>query len=373
MRFFRFRSNGIVTYRDDFAYASNRPALEQRLRGWYELPMPEATREFHNSAMNSADQARQIELDLDAIEAISYRPLDRRYLYNKTGFVDRQRHDLARSWGDANVALMCLPVGTGMGSAVWSHSLKPDQHAFRGSYGGWIYPLRDPASEIGHFIDPRVMAGLDEAYGAPVEPQAVYDAILALLSATSYTTRFAHDLEDDFPHVPLPAVRECFDRAAAIGVQIRELQGYRRAPAAAFRTARLDGDAAGAVLDIPTPANAWRPDGNGRGDVWLVPGGAFRLTDVSERAWRFAVSGYQLLYKWLKARSGEPTHGPQGVALLRDALDVVWRIEELLSLADAADAVLEEALALTLTREQLDLPQPNLGSMDDEADDDQAD
>lgn len=85
--------------------------------------------------------------------------------------------------------------------------------------------------------------------------------------------------------------------------------------------------------------------------------------------WRFAVSGYPLLYKWLKARSGEPTHGADGVALLRGALDVAWRIEELLALYDESDAVLADALALTLTREQLDLPRPNPAAQAEDADD----
>lgn len=366
---FRFRSNGIVTYRDDFVYHDSKDALENRIRNWYNLPEAEAAEAFHNSTMNSADRARRIGLDLDAIEPVSYRPFDRRFLYNKVGFVDRQRGDLMRSWGDTNVAIMCLPGGTGSGPAAWSHGQKPDQHAFRGSYGGWIYPLLDPTSEIGHFVDQRAMAGLAEAYGGAVEPQQVYDAVLALLTATSYTTTFAHDLEDDFPHIPFPARRECFERAAEVGSRIRELQGIRREPGQAFRTARLEGDSAGMALDIPTPANAYRPGLNGLGTLLLVPGGNFQMIDVSERAWQFSVSGYPLLYKWLKARSGEAMHGPEGVALLRGALDVAWRIEELVSLADEADAILREAIALTLTREELNLPVPNPAAVEEEADD----
>jgi predicted helicase len=303
------------------------------------------------------------------VEPISYRPFDRRFLYNKTGFVDRQRGDLLRSWGQVNSALMCLPGGTGAGPAVWSHHLKPDQHAFRGSYGGWIYPLHDPTSEIGHFIDPRVVAALGEAYGAPVDPQQIYDAILALLSASSYTIRFAHDLEDDFPHIPFPAERACFDRAAAVGERIRTLQSLQREPQEAFRLARLEGNAEGGTLDVPTPAHAFRPDGQGRGAITLINGGNFLLSGVSERAWLFAVSGYQLLYKWLKARNGEPTHGAQGVTLLREMLDTVWRIEEFLSLADEADEVLAEGLALTLTCEELGLPLSNLAAAESVADD----
>src|SRR3546814_1841596 len=81
----------------------------------------------------------------------------------------------------------------------------------------------------------------------------------------------------------------------------------------------------------------------------------FRMTGISERVWTFAVSGYPLLYKWLKARTGEPLHGERGAELLQEALDVAWRIEELLSLFTEADSILARVLDNTLTREELNM------------------
>lgn len=365
---FRFRSNGIVTYRDPFSYAVTESKLRNRLVAWHAKPAVEAAEEFRETRDRKAGPAHLTQFDSSRIEVTAYRAFDSRALYNRREFIDFPKSDLQAAWGAENFGLMVMPGGTGAGPAAWSHGRKPDQHAFRGSYGGWIYPLRDPASPSGHFIDERVIAGLGEAYGQQVEPQQVYDAVLALLSATSYTTRFAHDLEDDFPHVPFPALYDLFARAAATGARIRELQGFRRGPGAAFRSARLAGAAAAGNLDIPTPARAFRPGEDGRGAIWLTASGDLRIEGVTERAWRFAVSGYPLLYKWLKARSGEATHGASGVALLRDAMDVAWRVEELLSLADEADAVLAATLALTLTRDQLNLPEPNPGAIEEDAD-----
>ena len=151
----------------------------------------------------------------------------------------------------ASAFLFALLVGvTGAGPAAWCHARFPDQHAFRGSYGGWIFPLHDPRESGAHFIDMGVLAGLAEAYGAMPEAQDVFDAILALLSATSYTTRFAHDLEDDYPHVPFPASHDDFVEAAAIGARIRVLQGFSEGPAQLYRNARLEGDATGLTLDL---------------------------------------------------------------------------------------------------------------------------
>jgi hypothetical protein len=42
------------------------------------------------------------------------------------------------------LALYAMPFATGAGPAVWCHGLLPDyHHAFRGSYGGYAFPLRD--------------------------------------------------------------------------------------------------------------------------------------------------------------------------------------------------------------------------------------
>lgn len=363
-----FKSNGIVTYRDAFSYALSESALSQRIRDWMILPIVEATTAFRNSAMNKAADAQKVAFEQDAIEPISYRPFDPRFLYNVPEFVDRQRADLSQNWGTNNFALMSLSCGTGTGPAIWSHGLKPDQHSFRGSYGGWIFPLFNPAEGESHFLNAGLLAGLRAAYGDSVEPQDVYDAVLALLSASSYTTRFAHDLEDDFPQVPVPADAGLFDRAAGIGASIRELQGFRRQAGERFRTARLDGDAGGATLDIPTPARAFSGEAR-MGAIALLPKAALRIVGVSERAWQFNVSGYPVIYKWLKGRAGEALHGESGVALLRGALDLVWRVEELLALYDEADEVLRDALPLTLTRDELNLPPRGAAELVPEDDD----
>ena len=361
---FTYKSNGIVTYRDDFSYATTAAKLSSRLMAWKELGPAEAKTAFKDSVLNTAAESQKLDIDPSLVEYRAYRPADRRYVYNSAKFIDRLRPELVAHWGQTNVGLMVLASGTGKGPAIWSHAQLPDQHAFRGSYGGWIFPLRDPAEAGAHFIDGGVIAGLAEAYGAMPDPQSVFDAVLALLSATSYTTIFAHDLEDDFPHIPFPAARDDFADAFRIGARIRAVEGFAASPAAAYRTARLEGATVGLSLDVPTPRRAWTGDA-----VSLTPDGALRMTGVSERVWTFAVSGYPLLYKWLKGRTGEPLHGETGTALLQEALDVAWRIEELAALFDEADAVLARVLDNSMTREELNVT-PRAGERADEDDDD---
>ncbi len=348
---FTFRSNGIVTYRDGFVYATNREILSSRMINWLTLPLAQAREAFGESALNKIGPARGIVFEESAIERISYRPLDFRYLYNRPQFVDRQRPNLAANWGTKNLALFSLGGGTGAGPAVWCHIHKPDQHSFRGSYGGWVFPLRNHAAEgLGHFLVSQLVPGLSAAYGFEVTPQWIFDAILALLSASSYAYRFAHDLEDDFPHVPFPADPDVFRNAATLGERIRLIETFSADPVVEFRRARLDGRQSNAVLSVPTPRRAFIVDG-GIGQIALLSDRSLRIVDVSERLWNFSISGYQVVYHWLRDRNGERINA----ALQRAMLDILWRVEELLHLFDEADGVLNLSLNGPLSRSQLGL------------------
>lgn len=148
----------------------------------------------------------------------SYRPLDRRWFFNDLSLLNRPGPMMQRVWGRDNVGLYALPSGTGAGPAIWCHGLLPDYHAFRGSYGGYAFPLHDRRPNVdGPNISPDLLASLSASYGEAVAAGDVFDAILCLLSASSYTLRFAEDLEDVFPHVPFPARHELFQDAVRIG------------------------------------------------------------------------------------------------------------------------------------------------------------
>jgi hypothetical protein len=106
---------------------------------------------------------------------------------------------------------------------------------------------------------------------------------------------------------------------------------------------------------VPTPANAFS-EVDKIGAVALQADRSLRIAGVSREVWNFSVSGYQILYRWLRARNGEALSGESGVELLRGALDIVVRIQELLALTERADDVLEQALTSTLKRSDLGLP-----------------
>lgn len=276
---------------------------------------------------------------------VAYRPFDRRWLYNDTKLVKRHGPELQAVWGDVNFALYGLPGGTGAGPAVWCHGLLPDYHAFRGSYGGYAFPLRDNRAGHGPFnVSPALLAGLAASYGAPVSAEDAFDAMLTLLSASSYTLRFAEDLEDVFPHVPFPGDHGMFVAAAELGRKIRAVESFVRAPGSKYlkpALARVETEAT-ATLHATDMAD---------GEFFLCANQSGRVSGISAEIWSFAVSGYRLLPRWLAAREGLAVDH----ALITAMRDVAGRIAELIDLFGEADTLLDQVLGGTLTRDALGL------------------
>ncbi len=173
----------------------------------------------------------------------SYRPLDRRWFFNVTSNclpIVARSCDATGMWGEKNRGLYALPAGTGAGPAVWCHSLLPDYHSFRGSYGGYAFPLYDRRPDVNASnLSVALVENLGAAYGNELSPEDVFDAILCLLSAASYTRRFAGDLEDVFPHIPFPAQFTVFSDAVRIGREIRLVETFARAPADTYQSPSL--------------------------------------------------------------------------------------------------------------------------------------
>lgn len=174
--------------------------------------------------------------------------------------------------------------------------------------------------------------------------QDAFDAILALLSAKSYTLRFAEDLEDVFPHVPFPSDQALFLEAAALGREIRAVETFARPPRAEFlnRTvARVESE-----VTETLHAGDWS-----EGEIFLCANRTGRVSGISAAVWEFSVSGYRLLFRWLDARQGLPVDH----ALITALRDLVGKIADLIDLFARADQLLERALGATLSREALRL------------------
>lgn len=352
---FTFSLSGLQTKRDHFSYAVSKPQLLQRLKDFKAADDDEARLSFHDSRDRKWAAARAQPIEENRVTHVAYRPLDRRYLYNHPAFGDFLRPSLQQTWGTANAGLYALPVATGSGPAVWCHGLIPDYHSLRGSYGGYAFPLYDRRPGHGPLnISNELLDNLALAYVSPVTPEATFDAVLALLSATSYTLLFAEDLEDVFPHVPFPAQRSVFERAATIGAAIREVETFVRAPNPAFLPPSL------ASIET-TPGGLLSTSDWESGEITLCANGSGKVTGIPAAVWDFAVSGYRVLPRWLAARESVKVDH----AFVKEFRDINGRINELIHHFNEADLVLREALKHSLTRDELGLA-PALGEDEDD-------
>ncbi len=322
--------------------------------------------EFYKSGMKSGDNTAFISVrseDLPAAVArrlagradpkfdqskskhYMFRLLDRRWLYNDLALLQRPGPELQNAWGRSNLGIQALKSSTNEGPGAWCNALLPDYDSFN-ARGGYAFPLYDRrAGPDAHNLSPILIAYLGEAYGAPVTPEDVFDAILALLSATSYTRRFAEDLEDTFPHIPFPADPAVFARAVAVGREIRAVETFaRKAAATAPGFAKLETQTA----DGDTVQTIRYADGQ----IILAPDGRGRVSGIPQGVWDFAVSGYRVLPRWLDGRKGQPAT----YEFFLEMKDVAQRIAELIHRFDEADLVLADTLANSLTRVRLGFP-----------------
>lgn len=350
---FVFNRSGMQTKRDELVYSFSSAALLERIGRFLSASRSEAMAMFHDSRDRDCAAAQSAPLEAGKIVRAAYRPLDNRYLYNHSRYGDFLRPELQAVWGRANLALYAMPYATGAGPAVWCHGLLPDYHAFSGR-GGYAFPLRDNRAGHGPFnLSPVLLGGLAGAYGVAVSPEDVFDVILALLSATSYTLRFAEDLEDVFPHVPFPSDHEAFLAAARLGREIRAVETFARPPGPGFLTravARIETEPTGLL-----EASDWS-----EGELYLCADRSGRVSGVSAEVWAFSVSGYRLLYRWLDARKGLAVDH----ALMRELRDLVGRIAELIDLFDRADNSLAQILPATLDRAALGVAEAAIGDDD---------
>jgi len=339
---FIFDRGGVQTKRDELVYDPVEERLTDRIRRFLSVNVHDAQRMFHDTRDRTWTAARMVPFNENYVTRVIYRPLDRRYLYNQSAYCDFLKESLQKVWGRNNLGLYAMPFGTGAGPAAWCHSLLPDYHAFSGR-GGYAFPLYDRRPDVdGSNIFDALPKGLTAAYGAVVSPEEAFDAMLCVLSAWSYSRRFAEDLEDTFPHVVFPTQVAVFQNAVRIGREIRAVETFAREPRGVFESPNFVG------LETQPRGLVAPSDAIGE-TINLCEDGSGRITGLPQAVWNFTVSGYRVLPRWLSGRAGLPAD----LALVREFRNVCGRIAELIELFREADIVLEAILNDSLNREAL--------------------
>jgi hypothetical protein len=123
----------------------------------------------------------------------------------------------------------------------------------------------------------------------------VFAYVYGVLQAPAYARRFHEALRVGFPRVPFPARADLFAEVAWRGEELLALHCLER-EAAAAPGSRLVGAAGRSLLIDQVAHHAAAEE--------LAVGGGARVSHVSVEVWRFEVSGYRVLERWLAARRG---------------------------------------------------------------------
>lgn len=285
-----------------------------------------------------------------------YRSFDRQFAFYDFRLGDFIRPVLHRLSSDKQTFLVCPDsLVSGHGAICVASAYLPDQHFFRGSFGGKdVIPLYRDAEAT----EPNVTRGLLDALGKEhgtiptAENLAAY--VYAILGGQSYTRRFWNELETPGPRVPLTKDGKTFAEVAKLGRKLIWLHTY----AERFRGEGRDEDVpqgkATTINGVSSDQAHYPTEYSYDPAKREVAVGDGRFGPVASEVWEFEVSGLKVVQSWLgyrmKKRAGRKSSPLDDIRpeqwtpkMSDEFLELLWILEETLAtepeLATALDSV----------------------------------
>jgi predicted helicase len=307
------------------------------------------------------------------IERIAFRSLDRQWaiLDNRVG--DYLRPELRQTAGERQLFLTSLGLADvlGRGPAAMATALLPDYHVFNGRGGQHVVPLwRDAAG-----LDPNVTTGLLDALGAElgraVSAEELFAYCYGILSANAYVDRFWDELTVPGLRIPLTADPGLFAAAVDAGRHMIRLHTYgERCTPDGQQPGRVPEGTATYAVGVPNQSGGYPKSFSYDPRARQLHVGAGRYDEVAPEVWDYAISGWQVVDRWLgyrmPVRAGKkssrlddirPEKWPDadGEELLR----LLWIIEHTLAAqADLAGLLTEVVSGATIKAADLPAPSP---------------
>ena len=156
-----------------------------------------------------------------------FRTLDRQWVIGDARVINDVRPELWNGYSEKQLFLTALDAfSPTSGPAVSVTALIPDQHHYKGSFGGRAFPLwRDSAATQSN-VRPELLAFLAESYGSEVTPEDVFAYCAAVLAHPAFVARFADDLVQPGLRLPLTADADLFREAVDLGREVIWLHCY---------------------------------------------------------------------------------------------------------------------------------------------------
>ncbi len=247
----------------------------------------------------------------------------------------------------------------------------PDQHFFRGSFGGKdVIPLyRDAAG-----TEPNVTGGLldtiGETYGAAPSAEDLAAYVYAVLGGQSYTRRFWNELETPGPRVPVTKDGKTFAEAVKLGRKLIWLHTYAERFRGDDRGEEVPQGKATTIKGVSSDSahypEEYSYDPAGR----EIAVGDGRFGPVAPEVWEFEVSGLKVVRSWLgyrmKKRAGKKSSPLDDIRPERwtarmsdELLQLLWVLEATLTMEPELEKVLDKVVAgPCFTTAELPTPKP---------------
>ncbi|MGN6691208.1 MAG: type ISP restriction/modification enzyme [Sphingopyxis sp.] len=252
------------------------------------------------------------------VEPFSYRVLDKSYLLNDPGQIERDRSDVMDNYRTIkNVGLLTSKAFNDLDFAHAFVTDRPSEAIFLSGTSGsnamnfplWIYDKNGFEPQRSNF-SPHIVQKFTEILGEEPAAQQMFDYLYGVLHDPTYRRKYRQALSIAYPHIPYPKSPDVFRHVSEKGEALRRLHLMETA-AIGETPYRYDGEGDDVVASgFPkweksgTPDQV-RGDENGAqasGRVFINADQYF--DDVPEIAWNFHIGGYQPAQKWLKDRRG---------------------------------------------------------------------
>jgi Type ISP C-terminal specificity domain/N-6 DNA Methylase len=238
-----------------------------------------------------------------------FRSFDRQRIVPDHRLLSRARSQLWSEYSAKQVYLTCLEAHSPeKGPAVTFTSLIPDNHHYKGSFAGKVYPLWRSHTATQPNIKPALLTHLAQVYGQPVKAEDVMAYLAAVMAHPAFTARFKADLVRPGLRVPLTADARLFAEAGALGSEVIWLHCYgerftdpnadrpKKAPRLPKERAPYI-PAAGEIPPEPLPDTMDYDAVKRR----LMIGHGY-VENVTPEMWAYEVSGMRVLWHWFSYR-----------------------------------------------------------------------
>jgi hypothetical protein len=277
----------------------------------------------------------------------AFRSFDQQWIIPDHRLLSQARSRLWDGYSQRQVYLTALEAhAPSSGPAVTFAASTPDNHHYKGSFAGRVYPLWADRAATQPNVSTELLAHLAATYGLPVSAADVMAYIAAVMAHPAFTARFEKDLVRPGLRLPLTASVALFDEAVTLGREVVWLHCYgerftdpaggRRKQAPRLPKERapfIPADGAIPAAPEPLPDTMEYDAGSGRLHV-----GKGYIDNVTPAMWAYEVSGKQVVWHWFSYRKRDRTKPIIGDRRPPSPLDVVqpegWLAEYTTDLLD---------------------------------------